>query len=406
VAGTLLGGGRRVMLVDDDGVCLAMLARGLRRRGFVVSTYSDPREAMNCLVDELPDAVVTDMRMPHMTGLEVVQDVHAQLGAKAPPVLVVSADGGEQLLVEAFRLGAADYLLKPVSEVELGVKLSRAVSRKGSTLAIPQQVGEWVLGECVGRGGTAAVFKATRESEPDVTYALKVVWPHLTGNTETLLRFRREIDTLSTLEHPRLVRFVMSGRAEECFYYVMSYVDGGTLRSRIKTRGAHSVKEALDLIEQVAEPLGFMHENGLVHRDVKPGNIFYTADDVVLGDFGLTKRTLDRGITLEEEFIGTPLYLAPEVFKSAEFGPTVDFYSLGVCATEMLLGHAVVEERDSMRLIGRILNEGLPTPRELLPDAPEGVKALLERLLSHRPDERPPNAQTLVQAVQAARGTG
>ena len=394
------------MLVDDDGVCLAILARGLRRRGFVVSTYSDPRTAMNCLVDELPDAVVTDMRMPHMTGLEVVQDIHAQLGAKAPPVLVVSSDGEERLLVEAFRLGAADYLLKPVSEVELGVKLSRAVTRKGVGLAIPRQVGEWVLGECVGRGGTAAVFKATRESEPETTYALKVIWPHLTGNTETLLRFRREIDTLSNLEHPRLVRFVMSGRAEECFYYVMSYIAGGTLRGKIKAQGAHTEDQALDLIERVADPLGFMHSQGLVHRDVKPGNIFYTHDDVVLGDFGLTKRIPDRGITLEEEFIGTPLYLAPEVFQSAEFGPTVDFYSLGVCAMEMLLGHAVLDEKDSMRLIGRILNEGLPSPRELLPDASEPMTVLLECLLSRDPAERPADAAAVAEAVRVARGTG
>jgi serine/threonine-protein kinase len=263
-----------------------------------------------------------------------------------------------------------------------------------------------VLGECVGRGGTAAVFKATRESEPETTYALKVIWPHLTGNTETLLRFRREIDTLSNLEHPRLVRFVMSGRAEECFYYVMSYIAGGTLRGKIKAQGAHTEDQALDLIERVADPLGFMHSQGLVHRDVKPGNIFYTHDDVVLGDFGLTKRIPDRGITLEEEFIGTPLYLAPEVFQSAEFGPTVDFYSLGVCAMEMLLGHAVLDEKDSMRLIGRILNEGLPSPRELLPDASEPMTVLLECLLSRDPAERPADAAAVAEAVRVARGTG
>jgi CheY-like chemotaxis protein len=391
------------MLVDDDGVCLAMLARGLRRRGYDVTTFGDPREAMAALEQEPPDAVVTDMRMPHMTGLEVVEEVRARLGAGAPPVLVVSADGEEHLLLEAFRLGAVDYLLKPVGEVELGVKLARVLEKSASQAAIPQQIGEWVLGDCIGRGGTAAVFKAERASEPGATYALKVVWPHLTSSTETLLRFRREIDTLSVLDHPGLVTFRLSGREHDCFYYVMGYVEGGTLRDRIQANGAQPVADALDMIEAVAEPLHYLHEQGIVHRDVKPGNILFAGDRVVLGDFGLAKRLADHGITLGEEFIGTPLYLAPEVFETSEFGPSVDLYSLGVCAYEMLHGGRILEEQDSMRLIGRLLTRGLPAPRELLPDAPESVLELLDSLIARDPNQRPQDAPALQAAVQRAR---
>lgn len=396
--------GHRVMLVDDDGVCLAMLARGLRRRGFAVTTYNDPRKAVAELASERPDAVITDMRMPHLTGLDVVRQVRECLG-EVPPIIVVSADGEENLLVEAFRLGASDYLLKPVSEVELGVKLERTLkSRKpGGLAAIPQQVGAWRLVECVGRGGTACVFRAEREDQPGLYHALKVVWPHLTSNTDTLLRFRREIDTLSGLEHPRLVRFVASGRQDDCFYYVMSFVEGGTLRRRIRERGAHSPAEALDLIEHMADPLAYIHERGLVHRDVKPGNIFFTEADVVLGDFGLARRLLDRGITLQEEFIGTPLYLAPEVFKTSEFGSTVDFYALGVCAAEMLNGGKIVDESDSMSLIGRIMADGLPPVAEILPKLPEPMLTLLARLLAHAPEDRPQTAVDVVAAVQEAR---
>jgi serine/threonine protein kinase len=117
----------------------------------------------------------------------------------------------------------------------------------------------------------------------------------------------------------------------------------------------------------------------------------------------LAKRLADHGITLAEEFIGTPLYLAPEVFKAAEFGPSVDFYSLGVCALEMLYGGRLVEEQDSMQLIGRLLDKGLPSPAELLPDAPPSVLELLDRLLSRDPSLRPQDAEAVRTTVQKAR---
>ena len=395
------------MLVDDDGVCLAAVAKGLKRRGFEVCSYGDPRDAMRRLELDQPAAVITDMRMPHMTGLEVVQEVKARLGSSAPPVLVVSVDDDERLLEEAFRLGATDYLLKPVNEVELGVKLEKALRPTGqSKLAqsvVPERIGPWRLIDCIGRGGTSCVFTAAREGEEQLC-AVKVVWPHLTRSTETLLRFRREIDVLAGLSHPHLVRFIESGREGEFFYYVMDWLPGGTLRARIRRQGVRPWREALRVLDELAAPLGYLHERGLVHRDVKPGNIFFDRDDrAVLGDFGLARRMADRGITLSEEFIGTPLYLAPEVFGSADFDQTVDFYALGVCALEMLLGRPPLDEADSVRVIGRIIDEGLPGPRELVPDAPGPVLSLIERLVSRAPERRPRTADELRDAVGAAR---
>lgn len=388
---------RRVVLVDDDGVCLAMLSSRLRKRGYDVCAYGDPREAMRQLPIDLPAAVITDLKMPHMSGLEVVREVQHQLGDAAPPVLVVSATDEEAMLEEAFRLGATDYLLKPVNEAELGAKLERALRpRKVAQFTpIPDRVGAWTLLQCIGRGGTACVFTATRDDDPTVR-ALKVVWPHLVGNTETLLRFRREIDTLCGLSHPRLVRFVESGRHEDSFYYVMEYLPGGSVRQRIKREGPLPVATAMQLIEQVGEALVHLHDHGLVHRDVKPGNIYYDErGDMVLGDFGLARRLTDRGITLAREFIGTPLYLAPEVFRSPDFDESVDLYALGVSAFEVLLGRPPMAEDDSMTLIGRILDAGLPRPADLLPDTPAPLVRLVERLLA-APEARPRTARELL----------
>jgi CheY-like chemotaxis protein len=402
---------RRVTVVDDDGVCLAMMSRSLRKRGFHVCAYGDPRVALDRLALDLPQAVITDMRMPHMSGLEVVREVRSRLGDQAPPILVVSSDDEEQALEDAFRLGADDYLLKPINEVELAVKLEKAlrptsteVQTPGAVLpTIPEMIGSWTLLDCIGRGGTACVFTAVKQGTSE-RCALKVVWPHLTGSTETLLRFRREIDTLSHLEHPRLVRFLESGRHEDFYYYVMSYVPGGTLRARIRKRGPQTPSEALRVVHEVCDPLGYLHGEDLAHRDVKPGNIFFDAhDEVILGDFGLAKRLLDKGITLSEEFVGTPLYLAPEVFRSDQFDHTVDLYALGVCAYEMLLGRPPLEESDSMRLIGRIMNEGLPRLSQAIPDLPTPALDVLERLLASSPADRFQTAAEVQAAAEAAR---
>lgn len=398
--------GQRVVLVDDDGVSLAMLARGLRKRGYVVAAYSDPREMLLKLRDDAPAAVITDMRMPHLSGLDVVERVHTTLGNDAPAVIVVSADGDETLLNEAFRLGAVDYLLKPVSDAELGAKLDKALRSKprhAGPSAIPERVGEWRLGECIGRGGTACVFRATRDGS-NVPFALKVVWPHLTSNTETLLRFRREIDALSTLEHPQLVRFIESGREESAYYYVMEYLEGGTLRDKLRSKGKGTPEELLVMLEQLAEPLAYLHKEGLVHRDLKPSNVFLDQRGFVLGDFGLARRLLDHGITLAEEFIGTPLYLAPEVFRSRDFDHSVDYYALGVCALELLHGEPVLRETDSMALIGRLMDEGLPDPRSVLgAEVPEVIVSLIADLTHREPGSRLKHRDDLLARVQAAR---
>ncbi len=400
---------RRVAVIDDDRVVLSFLTRTLTKRGYDVRSYDDPKVAVEALTADQPLAVITDMQMPGLTGFQVMSEVRKRLGESAPPVIVVSSVDDQATLEEAFKTGAVDYLLKPINESELAAKLEKAIRHLGahSTIrppsAIPRKIGAYELLEPIGRGGTAAVFKAHRiDDASDDVYALKVVWPHLTVNPEALLRFRREIDVLSNLDHPRLVGFVEAGRHDGCFYYVMQHLTGGTLRDRIEKRGPGKPEDALDLVTSLAEPLGYLHARGLVHRDLKPGNIFFDGDgNFILGDFGLAKFEDDHGITLSEEFIGTPLYLAPEVFESDRFDHRVDLYALGVCALELLLGRPPLDERDPVRLIARIVNEGMPAVSELCPGLPPELEALLSHLLARDPTLRTASAKALIEEAHS-----
>jgi serine/threonine protein kinase len=401
---------RRVSVIDDDRVVLELMARSLMKRGYEVRTYADPRLAVEALAADQPVAVITDMQMPHLSGIEVLGEVKKRLGESAPPVIVVSSRDDETILEEAFKTGAVDYLLKPINESELAAKLEKAIRRLGVAgsirppVAIPARIGAYELLDPLGRGGTAAVFKARRDGDSSgQIYAIKVVWPHLIVNSEALLRFRREIDVLGELHHPRLVSFVEAGRHDGCFYYVMQHITGGTLRDRIERFGPGEPEDALDLLAELAEPLGYLHARGLVHRDVKPGNIFYDDERrAILGDFGLAKREDDHGITLSEEFIGTPLYLAPEVFASDKFDYRVDLYALGVCSLELLLGKPPLDEQDPVRLIARLVNDGFPPVKELCPGLPAAVEHVITHLLERDPSHRTSSAQELIEEVAAA----
>ncbi len=400
---------RRVVVIDDDRVVLGFVARTLAKRGYDVRSYDDPRVGVEALAADQPLAVITDMQMPGLSGLQVVSEVRKRLGESAPPVIVISSVDEQSTLEDAFKAGAVDYLIKPVNESELGAKLEKAIRHLGAAhnirppSSIPKKIGSYDLLEPIGRGGTAAVFKATKIGDPTgEAFALKVVWPHLTVNPEALLRFRREIDVLSELDHPRLVGFVEAGRHDGCFYYVMQHLTGGTLRDRIERQGPGSAEDALDMVTGLAEPLGYLHSRGLVHRDLKPGNIFFDGDgNYILGDFGLAKHEDDHGITLSEEFIGTPLYLAPEVFESDKFDHRVDLYALGVCALELLLGRPPLDERDPVRLIAKIVNEGMPPVNELCPGLPLQLENLLSHLLARDPGQRTSSAAALIEEAHA-----
>lgn len=314
-----------------------------------------------------------------------------------PPVVVFSGDEREQSIAKAYAAGASEYLLKPLRKAELVAKVLRFQDRRGSRVAeaIPRRIGAYALQEAIGRGGTSAVFRAHHAEAPGEDLALKLVWPHLVNDSEVMQRFRREIVLLQNLEHENLVRFIASGRHEDWFYYVMEHIEGGTLRERIKEGGPCDPKTAANLLLEMSKPLAYLHAQGLIHRDVKPENIYLTDNRMVLGDFGLVKLFTDRGITLDEDVIGTPLYLAPEALKNIDVDRRADIYAIGMCALEWLYGDHIFKASDPVALIGKIVNEGVPSPKSLVPHIPDSLNSLLEDCLATDPSERISDADML-----------
>jgi serine/threonine protein kinase len=198
----------------------------------------------------------------------------------------------------------------------------------------------YVIERELGRGGMATVYLAFDEKQKRKV-AIKVLRPELAA-TLGVQRFLREIELTAQLVHPHILPLLESGKAEEILYYVMPYVEGETLRDRLKREGQLPIEDAIQTTCEVAEALAYAHSQGVIHRDVKPENIFLAAGQAVIGDFGIARALSEAGgerLTETGLAMGTPAYMSPEQAMGRDaVDHRTDIYALGCVIYEMLGG--------------------------------------------------------------------
>ncbi len=249
-----------------------------------------------------------------------------------------------------------------------------------------------------GRGGMGLVYRA-RQHRPDRTVAIKVIAPELAADPDFRARFEQESATAAEIEHPNVIPVYEVGDEDGLLFISMRFVQGVDLGRLLAQTGPMPPERAAHLIDQVADALDAAHERGLIHRDVKPGNILVAdRDHVYLTDFGLTKRASDsRGMTRTGMFVGTVDYIAPEQVEGRRLDARADVYALGCVAYELLSG-AVPFPRDSdLAKIFAHVNEPPPPLRGV----PQPLAAAVERAMAKRPEDRFASAGDFGRAVVA-----
>jgi serine/threonine-protein kinase len=258
----------------------------------------------------------------------------------------------------------------------------------------------------LGGGATSIVYLAGVPGSSDQRLAIKVLL-HGTITNEAGNRFLREMQVLEKLEHPHIPPLIEPGEANGKLFFTMPYIDGQTLGARLRSSGRLPIRESLLIARDIGDALEHAHARGVVHRDVKPDNIFLGADGAYLMDFGLAI-TSDcepgSGTDWQGLIAGTPAYMSPEQAAGNRVeGWRSDFFSLGCVLYEMLAGRQAFASTSVRETIERYrVGIIVPEVRALRPEVPEEVAGILRRSLNPDPSSRYPTARFLRRALEAA----
>jgi len=272
--------------------------------------------------------------------------------------------------------------------------------------------GRYRIEEHIGRGGMAEVYKAW-DTWRNYHVAIKVMREDLAEDLEFVRRFRREAKALAGLAHENIVRFYSFEREDLIAFIVMGYVKGTTLRSEIaRAEGPLPLEQALSVIKQVCAALHYAHMEGMIHRDVKPGNIMIQPDGrVLLSDFGIAKAA--DAATATTVMPGTPAYMSPEQCRSELLDVRTDIYSLGVVVCEMLTGRRpfmgeqapdTVTGGTRERVRWEQMHAAPPLLRQYNPALPREAEEVVLKALAKKREERWPSALTFWRALAQALG--
>ena len=273
---------------------------------------------------------------------------------------------------------------------------------------VGKSLGQFRIVERIGAGGMATVFKAY-QSVLDRYVAVKVLPDYHARDPIFKERFLREARAVARLDHPNIVQIYLFGEEENITYIVMQYVDGGTLKDKLKQSGALSPVDAIKFVVQAAEGLGTAHEHGIIHRDVKPANMLLRKDGhLLLSDFGIVKILEGTtNLTRVGTGIGTPQYMSPEQGTGQPVDASSDIYSLGIVLFHCLTGRVPFNADSPLTITVKHLNEPLPVAVLRQVNVPSQLEQVIVKMTAKMPADRYQNTTEfigeLLRAAAAAR---
>ncbi len=263
------------------------------------------------------------------------------------------------------------------------------------------QVNGFKIQERIGSGGFGVVYKVF-DMNLERSVAIKMLPPKIAQAGRSVVeRFLREARSAAKLAHPNIVTIHQICPYRDTYYIVMELVDGGALHEYLATRKRFTPAEATRVIRAAAEGLGHAHKRGIIHRDVKPGNIMMTADgQVKVSDFGLARDVLQgRDIIGAGHSLGTPRYMAPEQALGEEPTAASDLYSLAATYYALLTGHAAFDAPNDREIMKKQVQAPVPDPRQHVPELPVAAFRFFERAMAKQPGDRYVTAEEFIEAL-------
>ncbi|MCM2373271.1 serine/threonine protein kinase [Aporhodopirellula aestuarii] len=266
---------------------------------------------------------------------------------------------------------------------------------------------DFKLGSVLGVGTVGTIYDGSVRDDIEVSatakalvgkaIAIKKLHPAICSDELIQARFRREMLILERLQHPNIIGYHGGGSENGQLFYVMQRVDGGTIKDLLEATGRLVWPVVVDVSRQVSSALQCAHNHGVIHRDLKPGNLFLTRDaQVKLGDFGIARDQHSADLTDQGLTVGTHAYMAPEqIVGETSISGKVDLYALGCCMFEMLTGRKVFLGENFAQLFEQHLRSTPPRVSTLAGDVPPELDEVINACLAKRPDDRPFNARAV-----------
>ena len=263
--------------------------------------------------------------------------------------------------------------------------------------------GRYNIVQKLGSGGMSAVYEAQDRSLDNSIVAVKLLSPKMTNDETILSRFRQEIIITRKLTHPNIVRTYDFGAAGNGHFYItMELISGTTLDKLLSQRKALSLKHTLFVIRSILNAMAYAHDKGVVHRDLKPGNVLVSENnEIKLMDFGLAQSIdFEKRYTQTGECVGTPYYMAPEQIQGRPIDQRADIFSIGVMAYELLTGSVPFKDESWYDLATKILKDPMPRVSEKIPDVPEWLDNLITKATQKNKEDRYQSVDEMLAVLQ------
>ena len=404
-----------ILLGIGDLYKLRMTAQNLRTAGYRVITAPSSHRIIQLAESKEPDLIVLDTQISGLDGIETCRMMKEHIGLPMP-VIFYSAENAENTILNAYSCGAIDFISQQASVGILRVKikvildeyrLNQAQLPETSDENLSLQIPGYRFLGALGKGATGTVYLA-QETKTAKKVAIKVLNPRTVHNLRNIQRFYRgSLIGLELPPHPNIVQIHEIKRTSENIYQVMEYVPGRTLDQIIRENNLLSEDEAIRVLSDLATALDHLHQHQVLHRDVKPANIFIMDDwESKLGDLGISRRMIDRMATSTGHVVGTPSYLSPEqIMNRHNLDIRVDLYSLG-----LTLYHATTGENPYLRdtaylsMLARIEGPEVRLTPAIAVHISQDLCNIISKLIRRDPEERYASPRDLLDAIRILKG--
>ncbi|HVT05531.1 MAG TPA: protein kinase [Thermoanaerobaculia bacterium] len=424
----------KVLVVDGDGGARSLLALRLANEGYEVETAGDGRAALAIARSGSLSLIISETVLAGIDGYGLLDTLRRE-GAANVPFVFLSSHADAVSMNKGLLLGAADFLTKPINNEVLLTKIQKLLrenlapadasarislsdiqhgetARDYPTLSYDQLapgvsiLGRFLLLGDLGEGGMGKVFKA-RDERLDEEVVIKVMKDSLTGDARALEHFKREIRLARKISHPAVVRIFDFWEAGPLNFVTMEFLQGTDLSEELRRRGSFPVSVGTRLMIQFFEGLGAAHDLGVIHRDIKPHNVFLqTGGRLKILDFGIAQGLDPSGpdaATVTRTVTGTPDYMSPEQLLGQKLDGRTDLYSAGVMMYQLLTGELPFHGPDRTANISARVHSDPEAPSARNPKVTEDLDRFVLRLLARSRDLRYATAHDAAADLRLAR---